>query len=195
MSRKRNRRKHREKARYSDAKVTPTHFIRLERLRVIIDADRSWYVIRIDGRQEKKVRRGLEAAGFAVCSPAHTSVVERAGRFRELRQRAAPGYLFVGVERGIEGRTALWAYHDRTMANLPLVKIENKDDHRMIYARCRGDEERPFYAVMGPVEHGDIQKFVECVGDELVAIIFDGFDAIAHFPLLLPTFLKGSKSA
>ncbi|UHC14359.1 transcription termination/antitermination NusG family protein [Methylobacterium currus] len=179
MARKRNRRKLRTQ--YSDAKVTPTHFVRLERLRVIVDADRSWYVIRIDGSREKKVRKGLEAEGFAVCAPAHTSIVERAGRFRELRQRAAPGYLFVGVTHGVDGRAALWAHHDRVMANLPPTLVALRDEGRLVEVRQHGEPERPFYRVMGPFGRDQLQRFSDRVGAELVAVLYAGKEPIGQF--------------
>ncbi|UHC16211.1 transcription termination/antitermination NusG family protein [Methylobacterium currus] len=138
-------------------------------------------MIRIDGSREKKVRKGLEAAGFAVCAPAHPSVVEQAGRFRELRQRAAPGYLFVGVAHGVDGRAASWAHHDRIMANLPPTLVALHDEGRVVEVRQQGEPERPFYRVMGPFGHDQLQRFSDRVGAELVAVLHAGKEPIGQF--------------
>ncbi|ACL56975.1 transcription termination/antitermination NusG family protein [Methylobacterium nodulans] len=191
MARKRNRRRNRTKI--FDAKVTPTHHVRLHRLRVVIDADRRWYVVRIDGSRERKIREGLETAGFAICAPASSAVIEHRGRFREVRHRAVPGYLFVGVDRGTDGRAALWAYHDRIMASLLPSVFELEDEGRIVRARQQGEVERPFYRVMGPFGPEQLQRFSDKVGAELVAVLYAGKEPVGQFPAAAARILEGQR--
>ncbi|ACL57453.1 transcription termination/antitermination NusG family protein [Methylobacterium nodulans] len=191
MARKRNRRRNRTKI--FDAKVTPTHHVRLHRLRVVVDGDRRWYVVRIDPTRERKIREGLETAGFATCVPASSAVIEHRGRYRETRRRAVPGYLFVGADRGMDGRAALWAYHDRVMASLPPRVFALEDEGRLVRVRQQGEAERPFYRVMGPFGPEQLQRFSDKVGAELVAVLYAGTEPVGQFPAAAARILEGQR--
>ncbi|ACL58746.1 transcription termination/antitermination NusG family protein [Methylobacterium nodulans] len=190
MARKRNRRRNRTKI--FDAKVTPTHHVRLHRLRVVVDADRRWYVVRIDSNRERKISEGLEAAGFATCVPASSTLVERRGRIREVRHRAAPGYLFVGVDPGTDGRAALWAYHDCVMASR-LPSVFQLEEGRIVQARQQGEADRPFYCVMGPFQPAQLQRFADKTGAEIVAVLYAGQQPVGQFPAAAACILEGQR--
>lgn len=202
MARRRNRsaaKQQREKL--YDAKLTPTHFVRLERLRVEVPTDLRWYVVRIDPKRERKVREGLEAAGFRTCSPAEVEVVGKKASTMELRHHAAPGSLFVGVERKIDpatekevcGREMLWGYHHRFMATPKRAEIVNDLTGEVHTARVLGETERPFYDVMGPFRGEELQGFSDRVGKDLVAVLYAGGEPICTFAAGAARIFEGQR--
>ncbi len=201
MARRRNRPTKQQREKLYDAKLTPTHFVRLERLRVEVPTDLRWYVVRIDPKREKKVREGLEAAGFATCSPAEVEVVGKKASTLELRQHAAPGSLFVGVERRINpetqkevcGREILWGYHSRFMATPDRMEFINDRTGEIYSARVLGETERPFYDVLGPLKAEDLQGFADRVGRDLVAVLYAGGEPVCKFAAGAARIFEGQR--
>ncbi|SFF77004.1 transcription termination/antitermination NusG family protein [Methylobacterium sp. yr596] len=184
-----------------DAKLTPSHFVRLERLRVEVPTDLRWYVVRIDPKREKKVREGLEAAGFATCSPAEVEVIGKKASTLELRQHAAPGSLFVGVKRRedpttgkeVDGKQLLWGYHHRFMATPDRQEFVNDRTGEVYSSRVLGETERPFYDVLGPLKAQDLQGFSDRVGKDLVAVLYAGGEPICTFPAGAARIFEGQR--
>lgn len=173
MARRKTRKQQQQRVKLYDAKVTPTHHVRLQRLRVVVEHTRAWYVVRIDPKRERKVRDGLEGAGFLTCSPAEVTLVEKRGVAVEQRARPMPGYLFVGLEPGQDLRGQLWNHHDRVMSDR--------------WA------ERPFFAIMGPFKPPELQDFVDKMGPEPVAVLYAGEEPIGTFPAAAARILEGQR--
>lgn len=167
--------KNRRKERRYQPKPTPTHFIRLHRIKVIVDASRRWYVVRTESRREREVEADLRAAGFTTCLPLDVRQVARAGRAVEVYTRPAAGYVFVGFESPSCGREALWSYHDTRAAD-----------------RWR---ERPFYRVMGPFQPHKLQRFVDRLKPPPVAVLYDGVEPVAVFPAGFSGLMDGEVAA
>ncbi|NBJ13323.1 transcription termination/antitermination NusG family protein [Microvirga arsenatis] len=187
---KNRRKKHR---RYLETpKVTPSHFIRLERLKVVIDESRKWYVVRVNAKTEVKVQRGLEQAGFTTYRPVDTDMVRRRGRVYEVGKRPAAGYLFVGVTPDKCGHEELWAYHDRIVAgDQPFTVIDQEG--RELVCDARMVQERPFYRVMGPFGVKQLQRFADRIRPPLVAALWYKGEVLGHFPAIHSGLVEGEK--
>lgn len=177
------RRKKRNGAKLYEAKVTPTHHVRLAHLKVEVVKDRRWYVVRIDPRRESRVREGLDKAGFSTCSPAEVALTEddRGARVQS-RMRPLPGYLFAGVEAGQDGRALLWAYHDRIMTTPPPSWIRDVKTGEIYRDRQLGAERRPFFAVLGPFSAAELGRFCAPYSEGMVAVLYEGDMPLAQFP-------------
>lgn len=91
---KRNRRKERRSIDYKPA-LTPTHFVRLSRVRVVIDPARRWYVVPV--KAYRRLERAGQAQGVATYEAVEAVRTVCRGRLREARRRPLAGYLFVGA--------------------------------------------------------------------------------------------------
>jgi hypothetical protein len=190
MAKKNRRKKHRQ--RIETPKVTSTHFIRLERLKVRIDESRKWYVVRVNAKAEAKVQRGLEEAGFTTYRPVEPDMVRRRGRVYEVGKRPAAGYLFVGVEPGKCGHEELWAYHDRVVAGAQPFTVIDREGRELI-CDARMVQDRPFFRVMGPFRSKQLQRFADRIRGELVATLWYQGEVLGHFPAIHSGLVEGEK--
>lgn len=190
MAKKNRRKKHRQ--RLETPKVTPTHFIRLERLPVTIDERRKWYVVRVNAKTEAKVQKGLEDAGFATYRPVEPDMVRRRGRVYEVGKRPAAGYLFVGLEPDRCGHEELWAYHDRFVAGDQPFTVVDQEGRELI-CDARMVQDRPFYRVMGPFKAKQLQRFAEKIRGSLVATLWYQGEVLGYFPAIHSGLIEGEK--
>jgi len=189
---KKNRRKKHTRHRLETPKVTPTHFIRLERLKVVIDESRKWYVVRVNSQAEAKVQQGLEQAGFVTYRPVEPDLVRRRGRVYEVGKRPAAGYLFVGVDPGKCGHQELWAYHDRVVAGDQPFTARDEEGREVVYD-ARMVRDRPFYRVMGPFSVKQLQRFADKLRGNLVAALWYKGEVLGHFPAIHSGLVEGEK--
>ncbi|KFG68689.1 transcription termination/antitermination NusG family protein [Microvirga sp. BSC39] len=188
---KKNRRKRHNRQRLETPKVTPTHFVRLERLKVVIDENLRWYVVRVDAKREGKVKQGLEAAGFATYQPVDVRGMGRAkGKTFEIKQRPAAGYLFVGLHKDRCGHEDLWAYHDRAVAADKPFTIIDQQGQEVVYD-AGTLRERPFYRVMGPFGSKQLQRFADKISGPLVAALWSGDGIQETFPATVFDIVEG----
>jgi hypothetical protein len=190
MAKSKNRRKkHRQGL--STPKVTPTHFVRLERLKISIDEDLKWYVVRVDVKRESKVKEGLEQAGCATYHPVDVKgMVRQKRKTVEIRQRPAAGYLFVGLAKNKCGHEELWAYHDRAVAADKPFTIIDQNGAEIVYD-AGTLRERPFYRVMGPFGSKQLQRFANKINGPLVAALWSGDDILETFPAAVFDIVEG----
>jgi hypothetical protein len=189
---KKNRRKKHHRQRIETPKVTPTHFIRLERVKVSIDESRKWYVVRVNAKTEAKVQKGLEAAGFTTYRPIDADMVIRKGKAYEIGRRPAAGYLFVGVDPQKCGHEELWAYHDKVVAgDEPFTAID--DEGREVIYDVRMVQERPFYKVMGPFKSKQLSRFADRIRPGLMAVFWHQGEVLGHFPAKYSGLVEGER--
>lgn len=189
---KKNRRKKHQRQRIETPKATPTHFIRLERIKVSIDESRRWYVVRVNAKAEAKVQKGLEQAGFTTYRPVDTDLVRRGNRVYEVGHKPAAGYLFVGVDPDKCGHEELWAYHDKVVTGDQPFTVIDADGREVIYD-ARMVQERPFYRVMGPFKTKQLTRFAEKISGTLVAVLWHRGEVIGHFPAVHAGLVEGEK--
>lgn len=189
MSRNR-RKKHRQ--RLETPKVTPTHFIRLERLKVSIDERLKWYVVRVNAKAEAKVQKDLEEAGFTTYRPVDPDMVRRRGRVYEIGKRPAAGYLFVGIEPEKCGHEELWAYHDKVVAGDQPFTVIDQEGREVVFD-ARMVQDRPFYRLMGPFSVKQLQRFADKLRGNLVAVLWYQGEVLGHFPAIHSGLVEGEK--
>lgn len=147
----------RAKRRYEPS-VTPTHFIRISRIKARIEPGLKWYVLRTAARRERDLEEGLLAAGIKVCRAAEIGLERRARRVHESEKRPAAGYVFAGFPQDTDGRHVLWSYHGTEMARQPPMAFQTKNGELTI--QPRSPDERPFTRVMGPFDGAGLQRFI-----------------------------------
>jgi hypothetical protein len=192
MSNKQKQKKNRRQTRLQryESQVTPTHYVRIMRIPLQIDASLKLFVIRTASGRERKVHRDLERAGFTVYLPINVVMAIRRGKATEVLQRPAAGYLFVGFPEGVSGREALWRYHDETVAAAAPVSFRTNTGDMAVHEPRIG-QERPFFRVMGPFKAESLQRFVDSLDPEPVAVLWEGDTPVAKFPAIIADLVDG----
>jgi hypothetical protein len=191
MSRKRARRS-RARSATAGQKVTPTHHIRLTRVRVEIDPGRTWYVLRVPGRRETEVASELQSVGFETNRPVQQTYVRRGNRIFEIEARPVAGYVFAGAPGGVDGRSALWAYHAACLAPKPPVSLPDGSGG-MVDIQPRSSRGQPFMNVQGPFCATELQRFADQVGPRATGALFEGRNLVLTFPAPVAKILEGER--
>lgn len=178
MAKRKNRRAPRR--RY-EASVTPTHFIRLQRLKITVDPNRKWYVVRLGEQRERDVERDLRAAGFSTYRAIEQDFATRNGRTIATERRASPGYLFVGTGGAVDGRKQLWAHCHAITAKQPPVSFQD-DSRGVVEFPNHIPPRRPFVRVMGPFDVSHLQRLVDRLEPPHVAVLWAGNEPVFTFP-------------
>lgn len=192
MSNKSKQKKNRRQTRQGrfEPKVTPTHFIRIERIRVEIDATRKWYIVRTAPGRERKVKLDLERAGFTTFMAVNSAMEIRRGKAVEVQRRPAAGYLFVGIDPAECGRELLWQYHDDVIGAATAVTFTSNTGATATY-ESRTAKERPFYRVFGPFGVSSLQRFVDRLDPTPVAVLWHGETPLLTFPAQASGLVEG----
>lgn len=127
----------RAKRRYEPS-VTPTHFLRIARVKARIDADLRWYAI--PTYKDRELVRGLSEAGIAVYRDAEVELSRKRGSVKQIERRPMAGYVFAGFPEGVDGRLALWAVQDA--------------------AKQRTASDRLFSRIMGPFDAEELVRVI-----------------------------------
>lgn len=175
-----------------EPQITPTHFIRLTRLKITVDPNRRWYVVRLGDQREQDVERGLRAAGFSTYRAIERDLVARNGRTATVERRLIPGYLFVGVEKAEDGRALLWAHYEAVMARQPPMTVQLEIPHkRRVDLESHVPPRKPFVRVMGPFAVSHLQRFVDRLEPPHVAVLWAGGEPVFTFPAKAARIVEG----
>jgi hypothetical protein len=152
-----------ERRRYAEPQITATHFVRLSRPKVVIDAEKRWFVARVVARRDVRVEKNLEEAGIVNLVPVDVETIVRRGRKAEVKARPLTGYVFVALN---EATNEAWA------------QVLAVDD----VAAFVGAPEQPF-----EVSPWQLQRFVDGLTPPVATEIQDASGRVlARFPMVLP---------
>src|SRR5215211_4849183 len=159
-------RNRRAKRRYEQL-MTPTHFLRISRVRTRIAPGLQWCALRT--QDEGALERALQDAGFTALRAVEVGLSRDSGRIRENEKRPAAGYVFAGFGKAVNAIEALWAWQEREMVKRPpaAFQIEN----RTIEVQDRSAARRPFYDILGPFDGVGLQRFLNRLGGRPYAVL------------------------
>lgn len=171
---RRNRRKE-KRAAYGALKATPTYFVRLTPVVVVIDPGRRWFVVRTIAQRERAVAERLQeialtsGVDFTVYRATEAVSSIRRGRAALREGYPAAGYLFIGMNSG-----------------------ETADDDRTILRSLSDGEvftyrDELFRRIMGPFDPSHLQRFAGKVKPPPMLELCHTFNGrVAMFPVRVP---------